>query len=400
MRLLQRFLGEGGEGELIQPWIEACAAAGKKVSDLEIPRLLDLGRAQPLLRESIRAIIGARGGWLATHQEAWAWATAAASPGDWSTSTGQERLALLRHVRQTDPAAARQLIESTWSEDAPADRAAFLTVLKHGLALADEPLLERALDDRRKEVRQIALDLGHALPGSAISKRCQERLANCWAWTRKLLSKRLEVTPPATYDKTWGRDGIEAKPPTGIGERAWWLQQLVGGVPAIHWSTAWDIEPAEALAALAKTDWEEPFVLGLIASSHAQPDARWIEALTKHRLGANHASQLMGALGETERERLLGGSLPARGKEGQEWIALVADIDCHWSPSFSQHVIKVMQQQPSKDWIGYVYRLARRLAPISAAVLATLPHDDGAKPALDAALSILDLRRQIAQEFA
>jgi hypothetical protein len=273
-------------------------------------------------------------------------------------------------------------------------------VLKDGLALADEPLLERALDDRRKEVRQIALDLCHSLPGSAISKRCHERLVSCWAWTRKLLSKRLEVTPPATYDKTWNRDGIEAKPPTGIGERAWWLQQLVGALPAVHWSTVWDLDPAEVLAALAKTDWEEPFVLGLITSSHAQPDARWVEALIRHRLGANHASQLLEALNAIERERLLSGSVPARGKEGREWIALVGDIACQWSPSFSQHVIKVLQQQPSSDWVGYVSRLARRLDPSATATLATLPHDDAAKPALDAALSILDLRRQIAQEFA
>jgi hypothetical protein len=399
-RLVQRFLSDGGEEELIRPWIEACAAAGQKASDLDIPRLLDLGRAQPHMREPIRRIIGARGGWLATQQDAWAWATAPASAGDWSTSTGQERLALVRQIRRADPAAARHLIESTWSDDAPADRAAFLGVLKDGLTLADEPLLERALDDRRKEVRQIALDLCRALPGAALAQRCHERLARCWTWSRPLIAQRLTITPPTAYDKSWARDGIDAKPPTGIGERAWWLQQLVSAVPVAHWTDAWDCTPAEAIAALAKTDWEEPFIQGLIASSYAQPDARWIAALMTHRLGADHAPQLLQALAGPERERLLGGFLPVSGTEGRNFIALVDEIDCHWSPDFSQRVITVMQQQPSADWFRRISSLARRLDPMATAALAALPHDEATKPALDAALSLLDLRRQIAKEFA
>ena len=65
-----------------------------------------------------------------------------------------ERRALLERLRRTDPAAARELLASTFAEETWEDREAFVDALDDGLSDADEPFLEAALDDSRKPVRE------------------------------------------------------------------------------------------------------------------------------------------------------------------------------------------------------------------------------------------------------
>nr|BFE69341.1 hypothetical protein GCM10020092_026420 [Actinoplanes digitatis] len=107
----------------------------------------------------------------------WRWlrdeAPGAATPSDpqvWETGTGGERLAHLTRLRGTDPAAALALLESTWQTETPEDRTRFVDAIGTGLSLADDAFLDRALDDRRKGVREAALDLLRRLPGSSLGR--------------------------------------------------------------------------------------------------------------------------------------------------------------------------------------------------------------------------------------
>src|SRR5262249_59366693 len=109
----------------------------------------------------------------------------------------------------------------------PDDGAALLGACATGLSLDDEPLLEVALDDRRKEVRIAAVELLAQLPDSAYARRMAERCTACV----RVTGGRVEVTPPAACDKGMRRDGISPRPPAGIGERAWWLEELVTRTP-------------------------------------------------------------------------------------------------------------------------------------------------------------------------
>ena len=62
----------------------------------------------------------------------------------WQTETKEERVALLHRLRRSDPAQARALVESTWKQDAPAERAEFVAAFTSGLSREDEPFLENA----------------------------------------------------------------------------------------------------------------------------------------------------------------------------------------------------------------------------------------------------------------
>jgi len=75
----------------------------------------------------------------------------------------------------------------------------FLSVLANqGLSLADEPLLEAALDERDAGVRGWAAHLLARLPGSALGQRMARRAAGCLRIERGVRGARLIVTRPPT----------------------------------------------------------------------------------------------------------------------------------------------------------------------------------------------------------
>jgi hypothetical protein len=188
-------------------------------------------------------------------------------------------------MRSIDPAGARRLLESTWGTETPEDRAAFVALLATGLSMDDEPFLEAALDDRRKDVRQAAAGLLWRLPGSRLGARMAER-------ARSLVrtdGARVEVTLPEEVDPGMRRDGVVVKPPAGQGERAWWLFQLVAATPLPTWGPprelvgraepllrqAWATAAARqrdeawAVALLDVADVDEPALLGAVPAERA-----------------------------------------------------------------------------------------------------------------------------------
>ncbi|MEU4427216.1 DUF5691 domain-containing protein [Actinoplanes sp. NPDC024001] len=181
---LARILGGGAPGgshleqELLAQWLTAAAARGGLVPPKMLPTLLETGRRNTTIRTELARVAGRRGTWLAEQHGDWRWLLDEAVPvsgADWHTASGTERLSHLASLRRTDPARARELVESAWGSETWENRARFLTALAIGLSLEDERLLETALDDRRKEVREAALDLLRRLPGAQLGRRMAAR---------------------------------------------------------------------------------------------------------------------------------------------------------------------------------------------------------------------------------
>jgi hypothetical protein len=116
-----------------------------------------------------------------------------------------ERRALLGRVRRSDAARGRALLESTWAEEPPGQRAAFLACLEEGLGPGDEPFLERAFEDRRQEVRRAAVALLATLPESALVARMTDRARPALRYQpgRLLRAARLEVVRPPRTTRRW-----------------------------------------------------------------------------------------------------------------------------------------------------------------------------------------------------
>jgi hypothetical protein len=295
---LLRLLTDGGipggaqqAQELLAQWLTAAAVHGGHVPPEALPALLDAGRRNGAIRPALGRVAGHRGTWLAGMRTDWRWlrdeAPGAGSAGDpevWETGTAGERLAYLSRLRGTDPAAALALVQSTWKAEAPEDRARFVAALDTGLSTADDAFLDEVLDDRRKEVREAALELLQRLPGSALGRRMAVR-----AHRAVRLTDRLEVSPPAELTPELRRDGVAAQPARGTGVHAWLLEEVVAGTPLESWTTAFRRDPAAVVELARDHDWEIPLLHGWAKAAIAQADSAWATALVFHDAGEGAA---------------------------------------------------------------------------------------------------------------
>lgn len=267
-----------GRLELLAEWLAAAAAAGRRLPPELVPALLDAGRRHHPLRPLIGPVAGPLAGWLAAQRPEWAYASPAGRPEPevaegrvWELGSTGQRVAYLARLRRHDPAGARRLLEAAWDGESPDDRAALLGTFRIGLSLADEPVLERALDDRRRQVRDVALDLLGRLPGSGYGRRMAARAAACVDLAG---GRRIGIRPPVECDRAMRRDGVAPKPPAGVGERAWWLEEILARTPLSSWP-----EPEALLGRRVADEWAGTLRRGLARAAAAQRDARWAAAL-------------------------------------------------------------------------------------------------------------------------
>jgi hypothetical protein len=291
---LARLLTDGGAPggaqqaqELLAQWLAAAAEHGGIVPPESLPDLLDAGRRNTAVRPALGRVAGRRGTWLAGMRADWRWlreeAPGAACPDDpqtWETGTGGERLAHLIRLRGTDPAAALALLESTWRTEPAEERARFVAALGTGLSPADDAFLERALDDRRKEVREAALEQLRRLPGSSLRQRMAARATPAVRLEHRPPGPaRLVIDPPVEPTPELRRDGVSGQPAQGIGVRAWLLEEIIAGTDLATWTAAFGRPPAAVVSLARGSDWESPLLHGWAKAAIVQADSAWATAL-------------------------------------------------------------------------------------------------------------------------
>ncbi len=289
---LQEILfGRYRHGEILSQWLRAAVAAGRVSRPDLLPDLLEAGRKSADVRDLISQVIGERGRWLAGCNPEWSYVSAPPrslqNPEQvhslWETGTRTERVILLTEYRHVDRAAARALVEETWATDPPEDRAAFIDALNQGAGLEDEPLLERALDDRRKEVRTAAAALLSKIPASKLSSRMQDRAIAAISLKRSLLSpEKIELTLPAECDAAMIRDGVEPKShDAGVGERAHWFRETLARTSPTVLCERLGRTRAQLLQMATRSEWKVVLVTGLKSAALRFGDAELIRELLR-----------------------------------------------------------------------------------------------------------------------
>ncbi|MGW3205908.1 DUF5691 domain-containing protein [Streptomyces sp. NPDC001135] len=318
--------------ELLPQWLATANAHGYAAPAQALPALLDAARGRTDLRPAALAFAGPRALWLARLNADWRFAlraapgggTALPDPGDdkevrrlWEEGLFAERVALLGALRAATPGFARELLASTWPAERAEDRLMFLDSLRTGLSAADEPFLERALADRSRNVRATAAELLSALPASALAARMAVRALACVALDRTGNAPAIVVEAPLECDSGMERDGVPAAPPTGKGERSWWLGQLVEAAPLGVWRERLGGRTAQEIVALPVADgWQGELHAAWCRAAVRQRDAEWSQAL----LGSPSAPEAggPGAVSLAERAKLLAALEPA---QRAAWVA-------------------------------------------------------------------------------
>ncbi|MGW2105261.1 DUF5691 domain-containing protein [Streptomyces sp. NPDC001948] len=317
--------------ELIPQWLATANQRGFRAPAELLPALLDAARARTDLRPQALAFAGPRGLWLAGLNPDWKFALRGASGGSslpdptepeavtrlWEEGLFAERVALLGAVRAHDPAAALALLATTWATERAEDRLMFLDSLRTGLSPLDEPFLEQALSDRSRNVRSTAAELLSALPESALAGRMAARALSCVSPDLTSDEASVAVEAPHECDAAMERDGVVAAPPSGRGERSWWLGQLVEATPLATWPARFAGRSAREVVGLPVADgWAEELHAAWCRATVRQRDPEWARAL----LGAPSVppSNGPGTASLAERSKLLG-ILPAPERAG--WVA-------------------------------------------------------------------------------
>ncbi|MBM7437148.1 DUF5691 domain-containing protein [Streptomyces sp. HB132] len=398
--------------ELIPQWLASAGAHGYRAPAELLPALLDAARARTDLRPHVLEFAGPRGLWLAALNPEWRFALRASSRGAprpdttdpeevgvlWEEGLFAERVALLGALREEDPGAARSLLAGTWSSERAEDRLMFLDSLRSGLSAADEAFLEGALTDRSRNVRYTAAELLSALPDSALARRMAARATSCVNPDRTGDALSIAVEAPHECDAAMQRDGVVPTPPSGRGERSWWLGQLVESTPLCVWRERFGGRTAQALVALPVADgWSGELHAAWCRAAVRQRDPDWARALlgTPSTPPANgpgtaslaERSKLLATLPPGERALWVAGFIAAHGLSDAFQLLGVCSVPWHGPLGRSVvDALDIARDAGSYPWsFSGVMGLAERcLDPAEAerlAVLTTTPDEpEGASP--------------------
>src|SRR5579883_2597130 len=233
----------GQNGNLLPEALERLRSVQKHLPHTLLVEALMYATKNSEIRESLVPVLGERGYWLGKLNPTWdSWLNDFVQQAEpvppshaetlWEVGTIGARVQVLQQLRAIDPARARQWLQDVWKKEKADERLRLLGAFWTNRSLDDEPFLEMALNDRSSQVRELAADILTRMPTTALSQRLQALADTMLHYTEG----KLVVTPPETFQKAWQRDGLtEKQPHRMIGERSWWLLQVLSRVPLRHW---------------------------------------------------------------------------------------------------------------------------------------------------------------------
>ncbi len=308
-RRLSKLL-EGQYAGVLSEFLQTLGTAGFRVPTTYLPNLLDKGARMITVRPVLLPVLGQRGHQLAAMNPKWAYA--ALQMSTWQTIAAQwhqtepgKRYMLLRQLREIAPDKGRQTLETTWRSETDMVRNQLIKLLSFNISMADEPFLERALDDRNHLVRIKAAELLTYLPESRLCRRMSGHTHGVLTWMPHQKTK-ITVRFPKVISNTMVRDGIlKQSTMDKVRLRTRQLIQMINGVPLNHWTEYWQVTPDEIIQALPDTTWQRTLTTSFTTAAHRQQNALWARAILEHEGIRDQTARLVSILPETDCRELV-----------------------------------------------------------------------------------------------
>jgi hypothetical protein len=367
--LLQQML-QGRYAQVLSEWCAIAAKHQQRVPEQNLPELLNFGKQHRRLRPAILPILGQRGRWLAAQNPDWRYAVEVDT--EWETSDSAARSLYLQELRSHHPDQARTFVQSTWNQESASDRVKFLETFSIGLSMADEPFLEAALGDRSKEVRRMAAAHLASLPESRLAQRMSQRLEALL--TLKVAAGRafnFTLELPESCDAAMQRDGIEVKPRSGVGERAWWLLQIIKATPLRFWEQSGKIDAKEWLKIGRINEWKIVILEGWRFATQHQQNSEWAQAFLANprEMNERELTGLLGVLGSEQRAEFVEKALSEGNAIKDEFLwnvvsALTQDRE-PLNDQFARFMIAYLYRYVSHNNLGRHWRLREVLKDLA-----------------------------------
>jgi hypothetical protein len=182
-----------------------------------------------------------------------------------------------------------------------------------------------------------------------------------------LKKRRLHVGLPATLDKEAARDGIEASPPASrkIGERTWWLMQMIARAPPSHWTIRFDCDARTLVEAVTETEYSAELLSALTQAAGRHADATWLAELLRQALARHHSAntnedssviELINAAPAAVRERLLSQMLESISVASFPLaLTLLSSSGTEWSPETTRRAFGLLLQRVRAESQQYAF---------------------------------------------
>ena len=287
--LLRQLLSRPHYHPLLRQYLQDMGAHRRVVPPAMLPAVLGWVKAQPETAPFAAATLGERGRWLASQNPDWQFIldTTNEQPteADWRTGSAPRRRLYLEQQLLADPSHAAQLLTEALPQEPAAAQVALLGALEAWPLAAPlptelAPLLAPLLASRAKEVRQTAARWLARTTANELLPRLWARAEPLLHFKRELLGRNsLEISLP-TWSAEWQRDGIEQKSTDYPGgEKAAQLGQLLALLPPSHWTAAWGVPAAEAVALAAASEWASVLLPAWLRAARRHHDADFALAL-------------------------------------------------------------------------------------------------------------------------
>ncbi|HEY9665920.1 MAG TPA: DUF5691 domain-containing protein [Coleofasciculaceae cyanobacterium] len=412
--------------KLLPEWLAAATNAGKRAPEHCLPQLLELGRNSRQLRSAILPVLGKRGRWLAAQNPDWDYVVGEDIEQTWATGSCAARAILLQQLRAENPAAARERLAAVWNQEKSDERLAFIKTFQMSLSRDDEPFLEAALDDSRKEVLSKAAELLAHLPESRLCQRMSQRVRVAITLKEKRNRLYLDFNLKELSEELT-RDGIDTKqPPRLLGKQSWMLLQMVAATPLSVWFQIKEEPPAEWIQAAKRSEWDRTLIEGWAVAALRQQNPEWAEALLLVHGSFNgylvaQDKLIHGLIGILPPERrdafflklLQSNNAPFDSKHPA--FSLLYNHRYAWSAELTRAVFEGVERYLSNtknyyDWSlcsalkDFACYAAHSLLPeLSVSLAAAVPKESGWashwEEAIDEFLAVLNFRQEMLKEF-
>jgi hypothetical protein len=376
---------------------------GQRIPPAILPQVLET--CDPAKFESLLPAISNRGRWLGQFNETWnnslGQVTASSAPDGkemslpteveqvWNEGTLSERKAALSRMRGIDSDRGRKWLESIWSQEKANTRAELLEALAVGIGSGDISFFEQALGDSSKRVRAVAAQFLCRFDDSRLAQRMRA-LAECMlAYTptgsqgrlkslvRSLTGAKsnpgkLSISLPSEFDKQWERDGIQEKPPSGTGQREFWLVQIIERVPPTHWEEHFQISTDYLVRAAQDDDFGLVLLEAWSKATLFFNCSQWMAALwdfwnqwkPKNELARDREraetwiKELLKSMPEAERQPRIHSLLERSFRELNTALCPVEILQRPWPSVFARQYLSYMKEMaasPPKNQDAFVW---------------------------------------------
>jgi hypothetical protein len=203
-----------------------------------------------------------------------------------------------------------------------------------------------------------------------------------------------------------------------MGERAWWLTQVIASVPPRTWTDAWSAAPGALISAAESGEWAKALTEGWAAAAVRHGDTAWAEALLASGFPGERPTpiapelhELLAVLPIERREAYVASVL--RDHPTADAVAMyVAAAEHPWSEKFARVVLAWMRQRVaaavkkggSTDWLlrEAIPKLALRVPPSLRDAAEGWPTGDAAagwERQLERFITTLTFRRELHEEL-